>query len=545
MSKILVITLVFCMFLSVFSLEGCKKNKEEYDFTIWCYQTDSNIRNYGESPSFKELEKRSGKKVKFVLGDDYMNLISTKSYPEAVLLLGYPNGYETGINNGHVYDITDLVKNYAPNYRKLITSDDAIWRGASCANNTLGGFYVVNSPIEPPWRGVVMRKDLLEKYKAYFTTYSDWEDLGEKDSQGNPLLTPTLYEHWTDIFTVIKRAYVDSGGEEGVKYPLSIAATGFDGQDTFSAGFDVALGDTSYYDCGGSLKSGYVESGTKDYLTLMNTWFKAGFINPNFAQMQNGITPDNKDTVGTKKAKPLAMCWTDISAYLDMRINMGRNNGIEDYDLMAVPNPRISKDRINHLVCTNGTVGMSAFITTKCDELKAKEIVEWFDYLYTEEGSALMNYGVEGETYTLTASGEKDYISAFKENPDKAFYEYATKGFPTANDTLKGDCFKGPLSLSAETIWTYKNDGAYNLMSTVTFTGSKGAEYAKIMNSVTTYAKENIIKFIKGTRSLNEFDDYVATLKSDSYGIDKATAIREESYRIYIDHSIPEEWKNL
>ena len=127
----------------------------------------------------------------------------------------------------------------------------------------------------------------------------------------------------------------------------------------------------------------------------MNAWYKAGFIDPNFAQTSNGLTTENKNSVGTSRAAPLSMVWPDMATYLDARVQMGIDNGIENYDLMAVPQPRVSKEDTNHLVCTNGVTGMSAFITTKCDEEKAKEIVEWFDYLYTEEGAALMNYGVE------------------------------------------------------------------------------------------------------------------------------------------------------
>ncbi len=533
-----------------FSAAGCKKNEGNYDFTIWCYQTDSSIRNYGEtSYAFKELEKRTGKKVKFVLGDDYTTMLSTKSYPEVVLMLGYPNGYAAGINNGHVYDITDLVKNYAPNYKKLITSDEDIWKGTTIDGDRIGGFYVVNDPIEKPWRGLVMRKDVIEKYKNSFTTYSDWEDLGEKDSKGQTLLTPTLYSHWTDIFTVVKKAYNDGDKDTAVKYPLCFPATGRDSLDTLNAGFGFALGDTAYYDYvdesgNRSLKIGYVEEGLKDYLEQMNAWYKAGFIDPNFAQSANGLTTENKNSVGTSRTKPLSMVWAEMSTYIDSKIELGKANGISGYDLMAIPQPRISKTDVNHLVCNNGKLGMSAFITTKCNEAKAKEIVEWFDYLYTDEGAALMNYGVEGQTYTLNPDGSKNFSDEIKNNPDKGFYEYISFGFPTKNDTTKSDIFKGKRALSAENIWTYKNDGAYNLRATAAYTGSDGATHTQIMNAVNTYVSENLIKFVKGTRSLKEFDSYVATLKSSQYDIGKAVEISEKSYRAFLSRTIPDDWKN-
>lgn len=545
---ILTVLLSLCMLLGVTSFAGCSGDSGDYDFTIWCYQTDSSIRNYGEtSYAFKELENRTGKKVRFILGDDYSTMLATKSYPEVVLLLGYPNGYATGIEQGDVYDITELVYDYAPNYKKVITSDEEIWKGVTTSDNRIGAFYVINDPIEPPWRGLVMRKDLIEKYKDRFTTYSDWEDLGEKDSNGNTLLTPTLYSHWTDIFTVVKAAY-NAGDEDAVKYPLCFPASACDSLDALNAGFNLALGDTAYYDyCdedgNRSIRSGYVQEELYDYLVQMNAWYKAGFIDPNFAQTSNGLTTENKNSVGTSRAAPLSMVWPDMATYLDARVQMGIDNGIENYDLMAVPQPRVSKEDTNHLVCTNGVTGMSAFITTKCDEEKAKEIVEWFDYFYTEEGAALMNYGVEGQTYTLNADGSKNYIDEIKDNPDKGFYEYVTYGFPTLNDTTKTEVFKGERALSAERIWKYANDGDWNLKVTATFSGDEGAEHAQIMNAVKTYVTENLIKFIKGTKSLNDFDSYIATLKSPQYNIERAIELTEKSYREFLNKSIPEEWK--
>ncbi len=529
---------------------ACGGDKDNYDFTIWCYQTDSSIRNYGESHTFKEIEKRTGKKVKFILGDDYSTLLATKSYPEVVLMLGYPNGLATGIEAGNVYDITDLVRNYAPNYKKLITKSDNLWKGTSCGDDRIGGFYVVNDPIEPPWRGLVMRKDIIEKYKSSFTTYNDWEDLGEKDSNGDTLLTPTLYSHWTDIFTVVKNAFNNGDKTTAVKYPLCFPANTRDSLDALNAGFGLALGDTAYYDyCdengeNRAIKIGYTQPQLKDYLAQMNDWYKKGFIDPNFAQSSNGLTTDNKNSVGTSRAKPLSMCWAEMATYLDTKVELGRNNGIESYELMAVPQPRKSKTDINHLVCTNGEVGMSAFITTKCDEAKAKEIVEWFDYLYTDEGAALMNYGVEGKTYTLNSDGTKNYIPEVKDNPDKGFYEYISFGFPTRNDTTKTNMFRGERALKAEEVWRYKNDGAWNLRMTATFEGSDGAEHSQIMNAVKTYVDENLVKFVKGTQSLSNFDTYLSTVESSQYNINRAIELTEKSYRKWLNKTVPDDWMN-
>lgn len=71
----------------------------------------------------------------------------------------------------------------------------------------------------------------------------------------------------------------------------------------------------------------------------------------------------------------------------------------------------------------------------------------------------------------------------------------------------------------------------------------KVRNHAQIMNAVKTYVTENLIKFIKGTKSLNDFDSYIATLKSSQYNIERAIELTEKSYREFLNKTIPEEWK--
>lgn len=386
-----------------------------------------------------------------------------------------------------------------------------------------------------------MRKDFIEANKSKFTTYSDWEDLGEKDSSGNTLLTPTLYSHWEDIFKVAKDMY-KADNKTGFKYPLAVSAGCYDSFDSLNGGYNIALGDTGFYYTGTEMKWGFIQDDFKDYLTMINKWYKAGYFTPNFSESSNSLTVSTAEILGTKKVAPTALCFPDIANYLDSRISKAHDNGMENYELMGVPNPRQSKDQTLHLINTNGKLGMSAAITTKCSDEKAKEIVEWFDYLYSEEGSKLMNYGVEGETYTVNADGTKTFCDGIKNNPDKGFYEYASYGFPTINDTTKGDMFKSQRALDAVKAWQYKNDGAWNLKSTATLTGADATEYSDIITTAAVYISESIPQFIKGTKSLNEFASYVNTLKGE-YKMTRAVELRGNSYVAYNNRTIPDTWK--
>ena len=62
-------------------------------------------------------------------------------------------------------------------------------------------------------------------------------------------------------------------------------------------------------------------------------------------------------------------------------------------------------------------------------------------------------------------------------------------------------------------------------MPQITLTADESMEYAQIMTDVLTYLSENIVKFITGQKSMDEYDSMLAELKS--MGVDRATEIQQ------------------
>ena len=62
-------------------------------------------------------------------------------------------------------------------------------------------------------------------------------------------------------------------------------------------------------------------------------------------------------------------------------------------------------------------------------------------------------------------------------------------------------------------------------------TSDENAEYTQYFTDIDAYIQENEVKFINGERSLDEYDDYRATLKD--MGIDKCIDIRQASLDRY------------
>ena len=78
--------------------------------------------------------------------------------------------------------------------------------------------------------------------------------------------------------------------------------------------------------------------------------------------------------------------------------------------------------------------------------------------------------------------------------------------------------------------WTDNQARNYKLPR-ITISAANNAEYATLRNDIQTYRDEMTIYFIKGNRSLDEFDSYMSTLKS--MGIERLIEIYSEAVAEY------------
>ena len=65
----------------------------------------------------------------------------------------------------------------------------------------------------------------------------------------------------------------------------------------------------------------------------------------------------------------------------------------------------------------------------------------------------------------------------------------------------------------------------------VTPTAEESKEMARIMNDINTYRDEYTLKFILGTVSMDEWDNYVSTIKG--MGLDKVLEIQNTALERY------------
>ena len=150
-----------------------------------------------------------------------------------------------------------------------------------------------------------------------------------------------------------------------------------------------------------------------------------------------------------------------------------------------------------------------------------------------------VRFGVEGEGFNYV-DGTPVLSDLIINNPDGlsymfATYKYAsgqaTTFFPGVFDMEKGFYDPRPGQLEALDTLSELTDGAWIIDRGVQIRLDLQTENASISTEMSTYADGEILKFILGDRSLDTYDDFLATV--ESMGLDRMTEIQQIAYDTY------------
>ena len=89
------------------------------------------------------------------------------------------------------------------------------------------------------------------------------------------------------------------------------------------------------------------------------------------------------------------------------------------FEVAAIPDAVKNEGDATHLGPTNYeslSTMSSCVITTACQYPEIA--IQWMDYRYTEEGSTLANWGVEGVSFEYDENGNKQYTDLIVNNPE-------------------------------------------------------------------------------------------------------------------------------
>ena len=416
--------------------------------------------DWNDNEFYQEMERRTGVHLEFemVSSADYQtnfNLMIASGNLADMIYVGasyYAEGVDAAIDDGYFLDLTDLVDEYMPNYEKVRTSDVQYELLSTTDSGRLGAVYELRQSKQGPWLGLWIRQDWLD-------------DLG--------LDTPVTFDDYHEVLTAFKN-------EKGATAPLILNFSGSDGEfGTMSGGLNVL--NSWQLDETGKVNFGPYMDAWKEYVTIMHQWYTEGLIDPDFMATDERTADMAKVVTGASGV--FAALYTMPSVYEAASEDPNMN-------LAPVNPPVMNEGDEGHIRLrdsyTSGNTAISA------DSENWEVALRWLDYLYTEEGALLANYGVEGDTFEFDENGEPVFTDKILNNENGwtmtqtvASYLCPSAGIANWSDWTRELAGVPEKDQACYDVWSEFSDD-WRLPSSVTLTQDESTERAALYADIST-----------------------------------------------------------
>ena len=498
----------------------------------WAYPVDTDVKlsfyihgtgnlaksslytDYNEVPFYKGLSEKTGIPVEWkcaVEGADkdaaYNLLLQEKVLPSIIFKNGYTaSDCNTLYEDGLIYDLTDYLEEYAPDFWAYM-NDPANVADKNAITNEDGKFLffpmIRESEFNTTYVGPVIRQDWLDECG---------------------LKAPVTLEDWENVLTTFKDKY-------GATLSFRIARYNNGG---FSSGVD-AFADLKYgiYVEDGQIKCANAQPEWKEYLTVLNRWYNAGLIDPDFAT-------NNDEAVRTKALNNQTGAIVTAMSQLTNYINDAEANKT-GANWVGCSYARTAEGAATKRIQAEATLvkaDTGAVITTSCTEEELIAAIQFLNYGYSEEGMMYWNFGNEGETYEVAADGSIQFtekITADERGITESLKDYTGMygvgiGMQLAEFTKAKS---SQATIDAVAVWTENTVARDYIAPPYTRTEEEQVTRTDISKVISTYVSEMALKFVTGEESLDNFDKYVEQL--NAYKLPELLEIEQAAYDRYVN----------
>ena len=340
---------------------------------------------------------------------------------------------------------------------------------------------------------------------------------------------PETYDELHDVLVAFKE-------KKGADAPLLLnyAATGInngmvEGYGIFGLVADAAMSEP-YYQVDDTVMYGPIQPEFKEYLTMIHDWYQEGLIWQDFMSYTDFQNPPT-DVILADRAGVFYAEVTYIATLEDA-------SNTEGFELVAIPDfVRNSGDTIPFKEERAYAASTPWSISTQCEcpEL----LMQWCNYMYTDEGALLCNYGIEGESFEYDENHVPVFTDLVLNNPDMsttvALFMYCLDRGPFYRDETREQSGYTQAQKDASGIWQSNMVVGRGIGSTALNT-EESSEVNQFYGDIKTYIEQSVLEFIIGNRDLSEFDEFVSHI--EGMGIDKVTACYQDAYERYLNGEV-------
>lgn len=469
---------------------------EEVTFTISMMinpQLASYYSGYEENPAWQEYSQQTGVQFEFQnisamnIGEQYNLMFASGDYP-AIMHSGlsyYSSGADAAVDDGVIIDLADYLEEYAPNYLYWVDQVDGFANITTDEGYRPGFVHILDTPSITK-SGPVTRGDWMEK-------------LGIK--------TPTTIDELHDMLLAMYQEY-------GAQCEFDATASAFSG----AWGTNLTIStfpSVSYpiYQIDGQVVYGPVTEEARDYLKTMKSWIDEGILYSDFATRTSNMGTISDFAAGTfsyyngdtDALATAASYFTDPDATMVALPYAVREEG----DVIPFDGYHSSMSTLT---------GQGTFsITAACENVELA--VSVLDWRYSEAGSFLFNYGVEGISFYYDENGVPQYTDLIVNNEDGLSATWLAAVYMDeygyVENYTKFDSQMTQEQLEARELWSENVESIYDLPSALTLTAEESETFSKNMADIASYTSESILKMLTGEMDIDtEFDSFVETIES-------------------------------
>ena len=457
-------------------------------------------------PTFQMAEEATGVKLDFHLvgeenyGNSLQLLWASGDYCDLITNAerDYTSGVDSAVEQDILLDLVPYLEEHGPDYLRILDQHPDFRLDLTSSEGHIVSF---SEYCEYYDNGVVIRKDWLDQVG---------------------METPKTMDEVAEVARVFR-------DELGIRNPVmwNSDLSAFFGWTAFG----VAKPDLSdlgwqVLEDGKTVAPAVTLDGYKECLQWMHDAFEEKLCTDDFMNVLN-IAYD--DYIYGNEA---GICYSSSNLLAG---GGAARSGQPGYDLRAIPDPMKEVGMENRLEKTTGGVGASALAVSAQTEYP-EECVEYMNWLYTDEGILVSNYGIEGDGFVYDENGKPQYTDVIMNPGDMpvfvaTFLHTSLVGTPYYNTTeRKIASFTTEAERECIDVWLTGRTGENLYHGKLTMDESE--EYNRTVSDIATAASEQSLRFVTGDRSLDEYDAFIEDLRA--MGLDRLTEIKQAAYDRYL-----------
>ena len=514
--------------------------------TLWLFPDDyTYYSNYSDNPVVQYLNEKFNMTLDFQIPpmgseqDQFNLMIGTGEYTDFFEITYSQDNTSVLYEDGVIRDLAPYVEQYMPNFKAFL-NDPANADVYNALYDPEGHLFTLPAALRVPdeviqWGGMVYRRDIVDTMTGGYVFFPS----------GNE--EPNTVEDWEYMLELMKQYFEAAGFKDYA--PLILPSNGMFSTSELLSGFGAA-GD--FYVVDGEVKYGPTTQEFYNYLVKMHEWYEKGYIYKDFASRTTDLfyLPNTALTYGGA-----AGIWFGLSSQLGGAMSMPEYGLFFDVRGLSAPLDTAhgqdgSQSGTIALITERANSNSSGWVcSTLCSEEKLIRFLTMADFMYTEEGGMLTEYGLDAahgsaENSLYVQLGIADGSYSFDENgefhwhplldgkvTESPLQQIGINGLrlPGLQMIAYANASNNDETLAANVRWTLYGTGN-NYPSSAFSSADESNTLTMNQSSYTDYLNTMVPKFISGTEELTEESFARFVERMNNLGVAENTQIRQEIY---------------